>query len=82
VTSHIVIAGIARRKTRVNALMTGNPSLRKKLLAKKMDHPKSGLPDFGHSNTQVGYIRLAWSSPRVTHEGRQRVSQSEGQRDQ
>src|SRR5215472_11346254 len=64
------LPGIARRKTRVNALVTPQVGftrlaahyaaqlgqarvavqsilIAKKVLTKKMDHPKSGLPDFG-----------------------------------
>jgi hypothetical protein len=36
------------------------------LASKKMDHPNSGLPEFGTLSAQVGYTDLRWSSPRVT----------------
>jgi hypothetical protein len=68
-TSHIVIAGhSASEDARERAY---DPAIHrlKKVFAKRMDRPKSSLPDFGISNTQVGYIRLAWSSPRVTKTG-------------
>jgi hypothetical protein len=38
--------GIARRKTRVNALMTRQSIYFAKLLRRMMDHPNSGLPEF------------------------------------
>src|SRR6266540_3934843 len=40
---------VAALKTRVNALMTRQSIFFVKIVAKMMDHPKSGLPDFGHS---------------------------------
>jgi len=45
----MVIAGHSALKTRVNALMTRQSIFFVKIVAKMMDHPKSGLPDFGHS---------------------------------
>jgi hypothetical protein len=33
------------------------------LFERKMDHPNSGLPEFGTSSAQVGCIRLAMVKP-------------------
>src|SRR6516165_2313413 len=55
VLTHFVIAGhSASEDARERAYDPAIHPLRKKFLRRMMDHPKSGLPDFGCFSAQVG----------------------------
>ena len=59
------LPGIARRKTRVNALMTPQVGFTRRAHLKR---PKSGRPDFGWSIFFVRtFLRTGWIAPQLGH---------------
>jgi hypothetical protein len=60
VSAHFVIAGhSASEDARERAYDPAIHPLRKKFLRRMMDHPKSGLPDFGRFSAQVCVVKPA-----------------------